>query len=72
MSNAMLLDILAADLGLELDDVLEGATFDSVSPGICTSCRTTHDSCEPDADANHCDSCGEDHVKSALVLAGIL
>lgn len=72
MSNSMLLDIMAADLGLEVDDMLDEATYDSVAPGICTLCRTTVDFCEPDARENHCDSCDTYTVKSALVLAGVI
>lgn len=72
MSNETLLQLISADLGIEIDEVLEMATYDSVSPGICTECRTTVDNCEPDARENWCDSCDTATVKSALVLAGVL
>jgi hypothetical protein len=67
-----MLDLLAGDIGLDVDDMLEQSTYDSIAPGICTNCHAVHDSCEPDARTNHCDSCGKNRVKSCLVLAGVL
>jgi hypothetical protein len=72
VSNAWLLELIAADMGLEVEDMLEEATYDSIAPGICTKCRAVTDCCEPDADANWCDECHGNSVKSCLVLAGVL
>ena len=53
--------------------MLEAATFDSVSPGICTKpeCDGTIE-VEPDQDRGWCPVCGGNTVASALVLAGII
>lgn len=72
MSADDFLGLIAEDLGMGIEELLEEATFDSVAPGICTSCRAVTDSCEPDASRNYCDCCGENRVKSALVLAGLV
>jgi hypothetical protein len=72
MSSEDLLSIIAADVGMEIDEMLKEATFDSVAPGICTRCRNTVDNCEPDATNNWCDECDTPTVKSALVLAGCI
>ena len=67
----LLLFKLAADEGYdEVDDMLETDTFDSIARGICTECEATT-TCEPDATANYCESCGCRTVKSSLVLAGL-
>lgn len=54
-------------------EMLEQATFDSVSPGICTrkGCDYTTE-VEPDQDRGYCEVCGTQTVKSALMLAGII
>ena len=56
-----------------IDAMLEAATFDSVSPGICTKpdCDGTTE-VEPDQDRGWCEVCGGNTVASALVLAGII
>ena len=53
--------------------MLEAATFDSDSPGICTKpgCDYTTE-VEPDQDQGWCESCNEGSVASALVLAGMI
>lgn len=51
--------------------LLEDNVFDSIVPGICEKCEATQD-CEPDARENYCDHCGENSVKSCLVLAGVI
>ena len=52
--------------------MLEEATFDSVSPGICTKPGCDYSSeVEPDQDQGWCESCNEGSVASALVLAGM-
>ena len=56
-----------------LDELLQSAVADSVSPGICInpSCSFTCET-EPDQDAGWCDECGANSVKSALVLANLI
>lgn len=71
-SASKLLNILAEDAGVSVETLLEECTFDSINVGICVDCETINDSCEPDADANWCDECCANTVKSALVLAGLV
>jgi hypothetical protein len=53
--------------------MLEEATFDSVSPGICTKPGCGYSTeVEPDQDRGWCESCNEGTVASALVLAGMI
>jgi len=56
-----------------VDEMLEAATFDSVSPGICTreACDYTTE-VEPDQRQGWCELCGRGSVASALVLAGVI
>ena len=56
-----------------IDAMLEAATFDSVSPGICikSDCDGTTE-VEPDQDRGWCEACGGNTVVSALILAGII
>jgi len=56
-----------------IDEMLEAAAFDSVSPGICTQsgCEYTTE-VEPDQTEGWCEICGRKCVASALVLAGII
>lgn len=53
--------------------MLEEATFDSVSPGICTSpgCNYTTE-VEADQEEGWCESCTQGTVASAFVLAGLI
>ena len=68
--NQDLLDRLAKDeYGGTVDDMMAAAVMDSVVPGICTKCNATVRDCEPDAERNWCPNCGENAVKSCLVLA---
>jgi hypothetical protein len=65
---------LCASEGFDsIEAMLEAATFDSVSPGICTKpdCDGTTE-VEPDQDAGWCEVCGGKTVASALILAGII
>jgi hypothetical protein len=53
--------------------MLEEATFDSVSPGICIRPGCDYSTeVEPDQDQGWCESCNDGTVASALVLAGII
>jgi hypothetical protein len=73
MTRGDALSIIAADMGFsDVEEMLYEATFDSVAPGLCYSCRATVDNCEPDARANWCDCCHRKTVKSVLVIAGML
>lgn len=64
---------LARMEGKELMEMLEGATFDGSSPGICMNegCDYTAE-VEPDQDSGFCERCNTNTVKSCLVLAGII
>ena len=67
------LEELADACGMSIDELLESAAIDSVTPGICTN-----DECdftayyEPDQDAGWCEECDTTTVASALILAGVL
>lgn len=65
---------LARDWGFEdVMELLERATFDSVSPGICTNEGCDYSTeVEPDSDSGWCENCETNTVKSALMLAGII
>lgn len=54
-----------------LEDMLQAAVFDSVSPGICLECDYSTE-VEPDQDRGWCENCSRNTVVSALVLAGII
>ncbi len=56
-----------------IEAMLEAASFDSVSPGICAKpdCDGTTE-VEPDQDRGWCPVCGSNTVMSALMLAGII
>jgi len=67
------LDTLAEIEDLEVMEMLEQATFDSVAPGICTNkdCEYTT-TVEPDQDQGYCEDCKTNTVQSCLILAGII
>jgi hypothetical protein len=56
-----------------LDDLLQAAATDSVSPAICMTegCDYTTEM-EPDQDQGYCEACGGNTVASALILAGLI
>ena len=54
-----------------LEQLLEEVIGDSVSPAICIACGSTAEM-EPDQDEGYCESCGNNMVVSALVLAGVI
>lgn len=64
---------LAEIEGVDVIDLIEKGTFDSVCPGICTNkdCDYTTE-VEPDCSSGYCEVCGTNTVKSACVLAGII
>lgn len=69
-----LLQALADDGGYDdTTSLLEDAVFESVVPAICTddNCGLIQES-EPDARANYCEECGQNTVKSCLVIAGVI
>ena len=67
------LSTLADIEGMEVMEMLEQATYDSIAPGICTNpgCEYTTE-IEPDQREGYCEDCGTNTVKSCLVLAGLL
>jgi len=66
------LQLVADELGLTVDEMLNQYATDSVVPGICMKCSLVFDSCEPDATGNWCDDCEGETVRSILVLAGVM
>jgi hypothetical protein len=63
---------LAQSEGYEdINDLLEEAVYDSVSPGICPDCGYTT-MVEPDQDEGWCEECNKGTVQSALMLAGLI
>ena len=53
--------------------MLQDATFDSVSPGICTNKGCDYSTeVEPDQAHGYCEVCNTQTVQSALMLAGII
>ncbi len=64
---------LAEIEGMEIDEMLQKATFDSAAPGICDNpgCDYTTE-VEPDSRGGFCEVCGTNTVKSCLILAGII
>lgn len=67
--NDLLID-LADKEGMDVEEMLQAAMFDSVVPGICRECGCTAE-VEPDNAHGWCPGCGENKVASALVLAGL-
>lgn len=66
------LEVLRQSEGFDtLDEMLQEAAFDSISPGICLACDYTTE-IEPDQDRGWCENCRENTVVSALVLAGLI
>lgn len=63
---------LADDYGYgSIGEMLEMATYNSVSPAICDNCGSTAE-LEPDAINCPCEDCGSDSVSSCLVIAGFI
>jgi len=64
---------LAAIEGMDVMEMLEAGTFDSVCMGICTNkgCNYTTE-VEPDSSDGYCEDCGTNTVSSALRLAGMI
>ena len=67
------LDHLADQYGLDVDEMLESAVFDSVAPGICFApgCDYTTD-VEPDAARGWCEGCDAPRVAACWVLAELI
>jgi len=67
------LETLAEIEGLEVMEMLEQATFDSVAPGICHNpdCEYTI-GVEPDCVEGWCEECDDGTVQSCLILAGMI
>ena len=66
-----LLRRLADAQGFASVDALIESALDAVSPAICSDCELTCEM-EPDQDRGYCESCGQNTVVSALVLAGLI
>lgn len=58
---------------LDVMEMLEQASYDSVAPGICDNPGCDYvATVEPDCDAGECEICGTFTVKSCLILAGLI
>jgi len=67
------LERLAEIEGMEVMELLEAATFDSVAHSICKNPNCNYTTMmEPDQDAGWCEECEDSTVVSCLVLAGML
>jgi len=64
---------LAEIEGMDEMEMMEQASFDGISPGICTNkgCDYTT-TVEPDSSEGYCEECDTNTVASCLVLAGII
>jgi hypothetical protein len=71
--RAKLDELVEAEGFDSVDEMLEAAIGDSVSPAICLNdgCDYTTEM-EPDQDRGFCEACGTNTVASALILAGII
>jgi hypothetical protein len=54
-----------------VEQMLQEAVLDGVSPGICVVCDYTTE-VEPDQRQGWCENCGAGLVSSALILAGFV
>lgn len=73
LRNEYLLKKVMEDEGFDtILDMLERYVTDSIVTRICVKCESIESSCEPDAADNNCNNCGENKVKSVLVLAGVI
>jgi hypothetical protein len=58
-----------------LDELLQAAALDSVSPAICVNPDNPQCNCtcqmEPDQDRGWCEECSCNTMKSAFILAGV-
>jgi hypothetical protein len=60
ITRRFLSDIIAEIIDEDGSDTLRG---------ICFSCGTIHDRCEPDAEDYECENCGENNVQGMLNCA---
>lgn len=73
MSNQEKLEKLAQIEGLSVEELLEKAVLDSVSPSICCNPECDYTTTmEPDQGGGYCENCSSFTVASCLVLAGII
>ena len=64
---------LAEIEGMEIEEMLEEATFDSVAYGICKTPNCDYTTqVEPDQTRGWCEECDEGTVASCLILAGLI
>lgn len=67
------LETLAEIEGMEVMEMLEEATFDSVAKGICMNSNCDYTTTvEPDCSSGFCEVCGTQSVKSCLVIARMI
>ena len=66
------LGLIASEEGYDSpEEMLEAVAFDASVPGMCLECEHIQN-CEPDAQDNYCDGCGEQSVVSCLVIGGLI
>jgi hypothetical protein len=66
------LAILLKDLGFNsFDEYAESYDWDSIVPAICVNCNEITEA-EPGCTDGLCSACGENKVKSILILGGVI
>lgn len=73
-TDACIQDILDDEGYTDVAAFLEDYAYESVVPGKCMSaeCGWVITRCEPDLTNGWCEGCGQQTVKSSLVLIGIV
>jgi len=72
LTRIELFDQLCKDEGLTREEWLEAHGDDCPAIGVCTSCGTMSNECDPDTTDGRCEYCGEETVESALILLGVI
>lgn len=68
-----LIDRIVMDLEVsDIDDLIVEVATETEGPGACTRCGDVFVHVLVDEKTGWCDACGEDSVKSLLVLAGVV
>jgi hypothetical protein len=67
----LLQKIVVAEGFASVEELIGAVLMDSVSPAICTDCELVCEM-EPDQTRGYCESCGQNRVIAAPILAGII
>jgi hypothetical protein len=73
MEKKQKIEKLCEQEGFSVEELLEKATLDSVTYGICMNegCSYTKE-VEPDQDKGYCENCNTNSVASILILTGMI